>query len=186
VTTGRSADGGADIRIAATDELSAAELQALRNLLDDAFQGGFTSDDWDHTVGGLHVLASDEHCIVAHAAVVERLLMAADRPLRSGYVEGVATSPEHRGRGHASTIMRESGRLIHAHFELGGLSTGLPDFYARLGWELWRGPTYARSSEGMQRTAEDDGGVMILRTGATEDLDLTLPLTCEWRAGDIW
>ncbi len=174
-----------DIRIAATHELSEAELRALRELLDEAFEGGFGDDDWDHTVGGLHVLAEDGG-IVSHAAVVERRLMAASRPLRTGYVEGVASARGHGGRGYASTVMREIGKLIQAHFELGGLSTGLPDFYARLGWELWPGPTYARSPERPQRTAEDDGGVMILRTDATHDLDTTLPLMCEWRSGDVW
>ncbi|HZJ50924.1 MAG TPA: GNAT family N-acetyltransferase [Actinomycetota bacterium] len=169
----------------ATHEFSKADLHALRELLDEAFEGGFTDDDWDHTVGGLHVLAV-ENGIVSHAAVVERLLTAADRPLRAGYVEGVATALEHRGRGHSSTVMREIGQLIQAHFELGGLSTGLPDFYARLGWELWPGPTYTSSRRGPQRTAEDDGGVMVLRTGSTQHLETTLPLMCEWRSGDVW
>ncbi|MDQ5875171.1 MAG: GNAT family N-acetyltransferase [Actinomycetota bacterium] len=134
-----------DVRIVATHEFSEAEFYALRELLDEAFEGGFTDDDWDHTVGGLHVLAVEDGGIISHAAVVERLLMAADRPLRTGYVEGVATALEHRGRGHASTVMRAIGKLIRGSYELGGLSTGLPDFYARLGWELWRGrPMRAR------------------------------------------
>ena len=175
-----------DVRIVATHKFSEAELYALRELLDEAFEGGFTDDDWDHTMGGLHVLAVEDGGIVSHAAVVERLLMAADRPLRTGYVEGVATALEHRGRGHASTVMRAIGKLIRGNYELGGLSTGLPDFYARLGWELWMGPTYASSPRGVQRTAEDDGGVMILRTKSTPDLETTLPLMCEWRSGDVW
>lgn len=108
-----------EVRIVATYEFSEAELQALRELLDHAFEGGFTDDDWDHTVGGLHVLAV-ENGIVSHAAVVERLLLAAHRPLRTGYVEGVATALEHRGRGHSSTVMREIGKLIRESYELGG------------------------------------------------------------------
>ena len=169
----------------ATHEFSKADLHALRELLDEAFEGGFTDDDWDHTVGGLHVLAV-ENGIVSHAAVVERLLTAADRPLRTGYVEGVATAPAHQGRGHASTVMREICKLIRENYELGGLSTGLPDFYARFGWQMWRGPTYTSSPGGPQRTADEDGGVMVLRTKATQQLETTLPLMCEWRSGDVW
>lgn len=175
-----------DIRILATHEFSEAGLQTLRELLDESFEDGFREDDWDHTVGGLHVLAVEDGGVVSHAAVVERLLTAEERPLRTGYVEGVATPLEHRGKGHASTVMREIGELIRGSYELGGLSTGLPDFYARLGWELWHGPTYTSSPGGVERTAEDDGGVMILRTKSTQDLETTLPLVCDWRSGDVW
>jgi len=175
-----------DVRIVATHKFSEAELHALRDLLDETFEGSFTDDDWDHTVGGLHVLAVEDGGIVSHAAVVERLLTAEERPLRTGYVEGVATALEHRGRGHASTVMRAIGKLIRGSYELGGLSTWLPDFYARLGWELWRGPTYTSSPGGPQRTAEDDGGVMVLRARSTQQLETTRPLMCDWRSGDVW
>jgi len=175
-----------DIRILASHEFSEAGLQTLRELLDESFEDGFREDDWDHTVGGLHVLAVEDGGIVSHAAVVERLLTAEERPLRTGYVEGVATPLEHRGKGHASTVMREIGELIRGSYELGGLSTGLPDFYARLGWELWRGPTYMSSPAGPQRTPEDDGSVMVLRTTSTQQLKTTRPLMCDWRSGDVW
>ena len=186
MTTRRPGHVSADVRIVATEAPSNAELQAIRELLDAAFDGSFADDDWEHTVGGHHVLAVKDGRIVCHAAVVERLLMAADRPLRTGYVEGVGTALEHRGRGHASMVMREIDSFIRENYELGGLSTDLPDFYARLGWELWMGPTYASSPRGVQRTAEDDGGVMILRAKSTQELDTTLPLVCEWRSGDVW
>ena len=174
-----------DVRIVPTHELSSAELRALRGLLDEAFDGGFTDDDWDHTVGGLHVVVLDG-AIVSHGSVVERLLVAGDRPLRTGYVEGVATATGHRNRGHAQTVMRAVGGIIRSHHELGGLSTGLVDYYMRFGWEVWQGPTYVNAPDGPARTAEDDGGVMILRTRFTSDLDTTTRLMCDWRAGDVW
>jgi aminoglycoside 2'-N-acetyltransferase I len=174
-----------EVRAVPTGQLSPPELAALRALLDDAFEGGFTDDDWDHTVGGLHVLALEDG-IVAHAAVVERLLMASGVALRTGYVEGVATATAHRGRGHASTVMRAAGRVIQENYELGALSTGLPDFYVGLGWEVWRGPTYTNAPDGPRRTPEEDGTIMVLRTRVTEALDSTLPLMCDWRSGDVW
>jgi aminoglycoside 2'-N-acetyltransferase I len=174
-----------EVRIVPTHQLSRIECRALRGLLDEAFEGGFTDDDWDHTVGGLHVLVVDDG-IVSHAAVVERLMMAAGRALRTGYIEGVATATNHRGRGHASRVMHEVGKILRKDYELGALSTGLPDFYARLGWEPWRGPTYTMSPDGPKRTADDDGAVMVLRTGLTTHLDSTTPLVCDWRSGDVW
>src|SRR5919108_5533999 len=43
----------AQLRSVATTEPSRAELAALRRLLDQAFEGRFSEDDWRHTVGGL-------------------------------------------------------------------------------------------------------------------------------------
>lgn len=174
-----------DVRVARTEQLSPEQLEALRGLLDAAFDGSFSDDDWDHTMGGFHVLVVDGG-IVAHASVVERTLVAGDRSLHTGYVEGVATAEPHRHRGLGSVVMRQAGEIIQETFELGALSTGVPEFFARLGWESWRGPTYVDAPSGRVRTADEDDGIMVLRTSPTRDLDATLPLTCDWRAGDVW
>ncbi len=44
----------------------------------------FSSDDWDHTLGGWHVVLTEEGVVLAHAAVVPRLLVVAGRPYRTG------------------------------------------------------------------------------------------------------
>jgi aminoglycoside 2'-N-acetyltransferase I len=103
-------------------------------------------------------------------------------------VEGVATRADRRGRGLATLVMGEVGRLIQEGYELGALSdgTGIPGFYQRLGWETWQGPTFVAGPEGRERTAADDGAVLVLRTPATAGLELAAPLTCDWRPGDVW
>jgi aminoglycoside 2'-N-acetyltransferase I len=120
--------------------------------------------------------------------VVGRVLVAGGRELRTGYVEGVATRGDRRGRGLATLVMQEAGRVIERDYELGALAdgTGIPGFYQRLGWETWQGPTFAAGPEGRVRTAEEDGNVLVLRTPATGALDPTASLTCDWRAGDVW
>ncbi len=35
-------------------------------------------------------------------------------------------------------------------------------------------------------TPDDDGAILILRTPSTPPLDTSLPITCEWRSGDVW
>jgi aminoglycoside 2'-N-acetyltransferase I len=179
--------GGTPRTVSSTD-LSQAGLTALRRLLDQAFGGSFSDDDWHHTLGGLHVLALEDGEVVAHAAVVGRTLLAGDRPLRTGYVEGVATRPDRRRQGHATLVMRAVGQLVDERHELGALSDGsaVPGFYERLGWERWRGPTFAASPDGPVRTADDDGGVMVRRTAGAAALDLTAALTCDRRPGDAW
>jgi aminoglycoside 2'-N-acetyltransferase I len=177
------------IRTVQSADLSAAELRALRSLLEEAFanavEGGLTDEDWEHTLGGVHVMVIDGD-VVSHAAVVPRLLVASGRSMRTGYVEGVATAASFRRRGHGSAVMREAARIVREDYEFGALATGIPDFYVHLGWEMWQGPTFASSPEGPIRTPEEDGGVMVLRTPVTGELDTTGSLTCDWRAGDVW
>ena len=182
----------ARVRSVETLSLTGSELAAIRTLMDEAFAGDdpdehFTDDDWQHALGGVHVLAELDGRIVAHAAVVLRELHVAGRPLRTGYVEAVATAPALQGRGLGSLVMRPAGDHIRTAYELGALGTGEHGFYARLGWRTWRGPTAVRMPGGEQPTPEDDGYLMVLATATTPaSLDLDAPISCEWRPGDVW
>jgi aminoglycoside 2'-N-acetyltransferase I len=169
-----------------TQQLSIRELAALRAFLNEAFDDDFPDEDWDHCLGGVHVVLRDGDSFISHAAVVERQLVADDRPLHTGYVEGVATRSQSQGQGHGSRVMNAVGQIISGGFEMGALGTGRIHFYARLGWELWQGPTSVSAPTGPQRTPEEDGSVMVLRTEATRDLDLTTELMCDPRAGEVW
>ena len=178
----------ATLRTATTAELAPEELEAVRRLVFEAFGGRFDVHDWEHTLGGVHVLAKEGVEVVAHGAVVPRVLMAGGRELRAGYVEGVATRGDRRGLGLATVVMAEAGKVVREQYELGALSdgTGIPGFYQRLGWETWQGPTWVFGPKGLERTADEDGSVLVLRTAATEALDLTGPLVGDWREGDVW
>ena len=48
-------------------------------------------------LGGTHVLLEVGGAIVSHASVVERILESGEHPMRTGYVEAVATRPSSRG-----------------------------------------------------------------------------------------
>jgi aminoglycoside 2'-N-acetyltransferase I len=124
--------------------------------------------------------------IVAHASVVERELHVDGRPLRTGYVEAVATAANRQGRGLGSVVMADVTTYVRERFELGALGTGRVSFYERLGWLPWKGPTFVRTAEGPRRTPEDDGYVLVLPTPTSPQLDLTAPLSCDWRPGDVW
>ena len=178
------------VRRARTEELDRDQLAAIRTLLDAAFAPDdpfFPESDWQHALGGVHVIAEIGGSVIAHASVVPRELHADGRPLRTGYVEAVATSPRLQARGVGTLVMQAANAHIRQTYELGALGTGEHGFYARLGWRTWQGPLYVRAQEGEQRTAEEDGGIMILETPSTpKPLDLALPLSCDWRDGDVW
>ena len=169
-----------------TRALFPASCTELRALLDRAFAGAFSDDDWAHALGGWHVLARRDGAVVAHAAVVPRVLRVGGRPLPVGYVEAVATDPAHQRTGLGTAVVREVGALVAEHFAMGALSTGAHGFYARLGWERWRGPTFVRRDGEDVPTPDEDDGVMVLRVARSADVDLAQPLSCDARTGDDW
>lgn len=106
----------------------------------------------------------------------------------SAYVESVATAPDRRAQGLATAVLRRAAEVIAADhgWELGALSPSDFGFYARLGWELWRGPLAIRRADGIEPTPPDEQ-VMILRLPRTPPaLITTALLTAEWREGELW
>lgn len=161
-------------------------LAGIRALLDAAFDGEFSDDDWSHTVGGCHAVVVEGGRVVAHASVVARMLEVDGAPVATGYVEGVAAAPGRDNQGLGSAVMTRLGTVIRRDFDIGALSTDRHSFYERLGWERWQGPTFVRTRAGLLRTTDEDDGVMVLRFGATAHLRLTASISCDERIGDDW
>jgi aminoglycoside 2'-N-acetyltransferase I len=178
------------IRRLPTSDVARADLLAVRNLLVSAFGPGleerFTRTDWDHSLGGTHFLGDLDGEIVAHASVIERVIEAGGRPLRTGYVEAVAVAPDRQGRGLGTLLMREVTSWIEPRHELGVLGTGRHAFYERLGWVTWRGQAFVRTPDGPRRTPDEEGFILVLRTPSTPLLDLEGSISCDWRPGDVW
>jgi aminoglycoside 2'-N-acetyltransferase I len=175
-----------DVRVVRTQDLDEDELVAIRRLCDSAFEGDFDDDNWGHAIGGTHFLIERSGRPVAHVSVVPRRMTIGDLTLEAGYVEAVATEPSAQGSGLGTAVMRAATEFISERYPLGALDTGENSFYARMGWETWRGPTGVRAGDGWERTPHEDGNVMILRTGTSPELDLDLPIVTDWRPGEVW
>jgi aminoglycoside 2'-N-acetyltransferase I len=176
------------LRIVPSVELIAAEWAELTDLCVAAFDEPWDGY-WESIGPGVHVLAEDpDRGIVAHAAIVDRLLYPGDSVLRAGYVEAVAVLPDRQRGGLGTLVMEEIDRMIDRSYELGALGTGSQDFYARLGWVTWRGLTWIRQPDGRrERSAAEDGGIMVRVTPTTPPgLDITLPIAVDWRPGEVW
>jgi aminoglycoside 2'-N-acetyltransferase I len=177
------------VRHRSTDELTADEIVAIRQVLRTAFprgNEGFTEDDWQHALGGRHFVLEVDGSIVSHVSVVERELHIAGQPIRTGYVEAVATAPDRQGQGLGSTVLREAMAYIRETFELGALGTGEHGFYERLGWTTWQGPSSVRTPDGAQRTPDEDGYILVMTTPTSPSIDIHAPISCDWRPGDVW
>ena len=174
------------LHMAPTERLREPFLAELRALLDAAFPDDFSDQDWDHSLGGVHVWVSGPGGLISHGALLQRTLVLAGSALGVGYVEAVATAAAHRREGHGTAVMKRIGRLIEERYPLGALSTGTHAFYETLGWERWRGKTFVDAPDGRRHTPNDDGDIMILRTTRSPDLDLDGDIVCDWRSGDVW
>jgi aminoglycoside 2'-N-acetyltransferase I len=171
-----------------TDELTDDALAEIRAFLDDAFDGDFAEEDWEHALGGTHVLLREGGLLVGHAAVVPRRLIHRGFGIRTGYVEAVAVRADRRRRGYGNEVMAAAEEVVRDGYDLGALSSNgsARRLYERRGWLPWPGETWVLTPERPMPTPEDDGSVLVLPTPTSPGLDLDGSLACEWRPGDVW
>jgi aminoglycoside 2'-N-acetyltransferase I len=174
------------VRLAHTSELEVATLAAIERMVVGAFPGNFDEHDWEHALGGIHAIVEEDGSIVAHGAVVQRRLLHAGRALRTGYVEAVAVRPDRQRRGLGTAVINALTPVIRGAYAIGALAASeqAGRLYSSLGWVRWLGATWVLSPNGIERTADEDGGIYVLPLDTS--LDLTGDLVCDWRDGDVW
>jgi aminoglycoside 2'-N-acetyltransferase I len=174
---------GIGLEVIASDDLTEADRAAIIALCEAAFEEPFDRL-FALLPGSRHVLVRDGGVLVSHACWVTRWLQPAGLPaLRTAYVEAVATLPARQGEGLGTAAMARVAAETGG-YDLRALSPAVPDYYARLGWEPWRGPTAIRRGDGLLPTPGEE--IMILRTARTPPLDLHALITAEWREGEFW
>lgn len=173
-------------RLVHTSDLDGETRQNIRRMLVAAFDGNFTDDDWEHTLGGMHAVILYHGALIGHAAVVQRRLLYDGSALRCGYLEGVAVHENWRGQGLGHSVMDAAEQVIQGAYQLGALSASgeAAAFYQSRGWLAWHGPTSVLAPEGPARSPGDDGSVFVLPVEVNLDLDTAL--ACDWRDGDAW
>lgn len=168
-------------------ELSEPEERELQTLCERAWAAKgseFRPAAWQAARGGMHFVIAEAGAVVAHAAVVDRTLEWDGRPLRTGYVEAVATLPGRQGQGLGSAVMGAVAAFLDDQYELGALDTATPEFYVRLGWVRWPGRTGVRRPEGIRLTPEEDGKVLVRLPGTSLDLHQDGLLVCDGQRPD--
>ena len=80
----------------------------VRELLEEVFGDDLEETDWEHCLGGMHVLAYDGGSLVGHAAVVLRRMLHGGRALRCGSPTRMSYRPPPGGR--CATCWRPSSR----------------------------------------------------------------------------
>ncbi|PBC61065.1 aminoglycoside 2'-N-acetyltransferase [Streptomyces sp. Tue6028] len=174
------------LRTAHTADLAPGDLRAVRELLDAAFDGGFDDHDWDHGLGGLHVLVHDARGLAAHGSVVQRRVLHRGRSLRTGYVEAVGVRADVRRTGLGGRVMAELERIVDGAYALGALSASEEGaaLYAARGWRVWPGRICVLGPDGVVRLPEEEGTTFV-RPSSAGPLDPAHELVLDWRDGDV-
>ena len=171
------------LEVIRSDQLPPDHLTAIYSLCNRAYEENLeplfkTFSDATHVLGLL------DSAVVSHAMWFTRWLLPGDGPpLRTAYVEMVATEPQLQRRGYATAVMNRLASAIH-DYDLGGLCPAEPELYARLGWRFWQGPLFVRHNDGLVPTPDER--IMVLRLPKTPALNTKLPLSAEWRDGELW
>lgn len=158
---------------------------ALQSLMSEAFEGDFSEEDWQHTFGGVRFLGYMDNQLIAHGAVIQRLMFVDGERKLVGYVEGIAVAPTYWRKGFGSHLMAELTTYCRSEFPLSLLSTDEKDFYRRHGWSDFAGESYVSNAGVEIRTEDEDEGLMYL-LGSSQDYVGPRKVVCESRAGDAW
>ncbi|MFE9775964.1 aminoglycoside 2'-N-acetyltransferase [Streptomyces sp. NPDC005931] len=174
------------LRTAHTADLASAELDAVRALLVAAFEGDFGDEDWEHGLGGMHVLVHDPAGLAAHGAVVMRRVRHGKRWLRVGYVEAVAVRADVRRTGLGGRVMEELERIVDRAYDAGMLSASDDGalLYAARGWQSWGGRVCALGPQGVVHLPDEEGSTYV-RPALAGPLDAAGELLFDWRDGDV-
>jgi len=167
------------------NEIDAGYEKSIKDLLDLSYEGDFSPQDWEHTIGGQYFIGFLDDLIIAHGSVVSRKVFIDEQAVTVGYVEAIAVLPSYWQKGFGTQLMKEVTQFCLENYELSMLSTDENYFYERLGWKRFEGESFARSGDLEVRTLEEDEGLMLLPGNASQ-IGVIRRAVCESRSGDDW
>jgi aminoglycoside 2'-N-acetyltransferase I len=147
--------------------LSNSDYEAIVGLCSQAYEEDYRPF-LQSFINPVHIMGKLNGRLVCHALWITRWLQVGEqRPMRTAYVEAVATDENFRGHGYATTVMQRLAEKIQ-DYEIGGLSPA----------------ETTRTKDGGVPNPEEK--VMILRLPNTPEIDLCAPLSIEWREEEVW
>ena len=157
----------------------------LKRLLDEAFEGDFSEEDWNHSLNGTRFVGYMGDLVVAHGSVVKRKIWINEVEKLAGYIEAIAVLPSHWRLGIGSALMKEISQYCLENFDYCLLSTDEKSFYRRFGWKDFEGSSFVLSGEEEVSTQSENEGLMYL-LGVDVEIHSITKVVCEERDGDAW
>jgi aminoglycoside 2'-N-acetyltransferase I len=169
-------------RLTSADAIS--QLGDLRAFLDEAFDGDFSDEDFEHAFGGTHFVILARGQLIAHGSVVLRRISFDGQVYATGSLEAMAVALEWRGHGIGSKLLAALTDFCRSSFAVSMLSTGSHAVYEHRGWRRFNGESHLATDSGLLRTEDDDDGLMVLTS--LEHVVAANQATCDFRSGDVW
>lgn len=165
--------------------LSNSDQAVVLALLDQAYEGDFSAEDWEHSFGGSRFLGYLDAELIAHGVIVSRRIWLNDIEFQVGYLEAIAVLPKYQRQGYGTALLTEITKFAKANYLVSMLSTDEKDFYRKFGWLDFSGESYVLTTGELVRSADEDTGLMWLPGANSNLVDLTKAV-CEDRSGDAW
>jgi len=166
-------------------ELSRSVESDSLNLLNEAFEGDFSQEDFRHTFGGLRFLGYFNQELVAHGSVIPRNMCIDEIQVQVGYIEGVAVIPKYWKKGFGSLLIAEITSYCRSQYSISMLSTVEKNFYSRHGWVEFEGESYVLS-EGRELSTKEENETLMFLMGTNLEARSLNKAVCNERTGDAW
>jgi aminoglycoside 2'-N-acetyltransferase I len=159
--------------------------EKIKSMLHRAYEGDFSEEDWEHTLGGVRYLGWIGDELIANGSICSRTIWLNDIETHVGYIEAIAVEPKFWSKGYGTQLMQSISKDALSAYSVSMLSTSEKGFYRRVGWTDFRGESFVTLSNKEVRTANDDKGLMLLGSDA-DYLTRIIKVVCESRSGDVW
>lgn len=124
--------------------------------------------------------------IVGHVGIYPAYVKTDEIKLKVGIIFGVATHPNYRGRGFASTLLRDAvNKMKKENYDISILWTGIPEFYRKLGWENAGSKTTFHFNNSNIEILPDYSNLEIRKFEGNNDLQTVISLRSKAN-GVIW
>ena len=166
-------------------DVDSKSASSIRSLLELAYDGDFSAEDWEHTLGGQYFVGFLDETIIDHGSVISRSMYINEKALTVGYVEAIAVLPSYWRQGFGTQLMKQITQFCYNNYELSMLSTDEKTFYEKLGWLQFQGESFVRNGKFEVRTVEEDDGLMLYFSKNC-GLGEIQRAVCQPRSGDDW
>lgn len=166
-------------------DLATDIVAEIKVLLDQAYEGDFSAEDWDHSLGGSRFLGYLENELIAHGVIVSRRIWLNEIEYQVGYLEAIAVLPKYQRQGYGAALLTRLTEYANDNYLVSMLSTDEKEFYRKFGWLDFSGESYVLTHGELVRSADEDAGLMWLPGANSELVELTKAV-CEARSGDAW
>lgn len=166
-------------------KLTGIKKSKIRSFLEEVFGPSYSEDHWNSCQGGIHTIAQFDGKIIGHTALIPRSVIIDNIEHPVKYVEAVAVDTSSRNIGLGKAMLQRLNSQLELSSSFALLTTTSPRFYQKLGWSNWIGRSWTHTDTQRKVPPGTHGQIMYFAPTIGK-LSPQLPISINWRPGDIW